>query len=126
MNDFYERIKTNFNEVIVDVPDSSEFKSVALVLYDLANKAKKMGNKNLEQLFLLQTMIISSDAAISDCVELLTSVPKSMVISAYITQTKSGEITKEVLEDAIFKVFNAEEAMQVYDALKTSNPDIWS
>ena len=126
MNDFYERIKTNFNEVIVDVPDSSEFKSVALVLYDLANKAKKMGNKNLEQLFLLQTMIISSDAAISDCVELLTSVAKSMVISAYIAETKSGEITKEVLEDAIFKVFNAEEAMQVYDALKTSNPDIWS
>jgi len=41
MNDFYERIKTNFNEAIVDVPDSSEFKSVALVLYDLANKAKK-------------------------------------------------------------------------------------
>jgi len=126
MNDFYERIKTNFNEAIVDVPDSSEFKSVALVLYDLADKAKNKGNKNLEQLFLLQTMIISSDAAISDCVDLITSVAKSMIISAYITQTKSGEITKEVLEDAIFKVFNAEEAMQVYDALKTSNPDIWS
>ena len=126
MNDFYERIKTNFNEAIVDVPDSSEFKSAALVLYDLASKAKNMGNKNLERLFLLQTMIISSDAAISDCVELLTSVAKSMVISAYIAETKSGEITKEVLEDAIFKVFNAEEAMQVYDALKTSNPDIWS
>ena len=126
MTDFYERIKTNFNEAIVDVPDSSEFKSVALVLYDLADKAKNKGNKNLERLFLLQTMIISSDAAISDCVDLITSVAKSMIISAYITQTKSGEITKEVLEDAIFKVFNAEEAMQVYDALKTSNPDIWS
>lgn len=126
MNDFCNNLKNNFNDAIADVEDSKEFKAPALALYDLAIKAKDQGNEGLESLFLLLTMIISSDEAINDCVELLTSVAKSMIISAYIAQTKSGEITKEVLEEAIFRIFNAEEAVQVYDALKTSNPDIWS
>ena len=125
MSDFYKVIKNIYADYD-QANDKDGFKWTISIIHELAKTASKNNDINLENLFLLLTVIISHDEAIKDAVIMLDSIAKSVLLSKVIHQVEYNEATAKNLKDFIFQIFPAEEAILVSKSVEKNHPDIWS